>query len=40
MNKSEVLSMILNVGTPCLQTGRAGFVIHPEKGLTWFLNRC
>jgi len=27
-------------GYPCLQTGRAGFVIHPEKGLTQCLNGC
>ena len=27
-----------SMGTPGLQTGRAGFFIHPEKGLTWCLN--
>jgi len=36
----HVFRMPASMGTPCLQTGRAGFVINPEKGLTQCLNGC
>jgi len=37
---SHVMSLHGSMGSPGLQTGRAGFVIHAEKGLTWCLNGC